>query len=97
MRGDPDDWVALLGHLQVQFWVCPDGHSMQDSGGDRPTVQWRDGVAHCLRPGCDRTSASPVGECHTCGVPVTEPEVGDRVGGVIICVPCIALATDGPF
>jgi hypothetical protein len=65
-----DDWVAAIdaeiaaGRIQLKFWMCPDGHSDRHSGTpmpDGPTVEWRGNVAHCLKPGCNRTSAEPEG------------------------------------
>lgn len=46
----------LLAGARVSMWVCPVREHRRN--GNRPTVQWRDGVAHCLTDGCDRTSAN---------------------------------------
>ena len=48
-----------LGKLPIQFWVCPvPGHSQhREDAPLRQTVEWRAGVAHCLEPGCGRSSA----------------------------------------
>lgn len=48
--------------MGLRFWTCPiRGHS---DGSRRteaaPTVEWRNGVAHCLAPNCGRTSANPI-------------------------------------
>ena len=49
-------WDVFKGlDVKVQFWICPDGHS--EVGPPRETVRWIDGVAHCMTPGCTRTSA----------------------------------------
>lgn len=53
------DFLDTLGGMTVRFWVCPiPGHR---SNGDEPTVQWREGVAHRLTPGCKQTSVSQLG------------------------------------
>lgn len=50
-------WPAELLNAPVQFWLCPVPEHREHSE-DRPvTVEWRDGVAHCTAPGCDKTSA----------------------------------------
>lgn len=50
-----------LGNVPVMFWTCPvRGHSDSDRHNPRQTVEWRDGVAHCLTPGCGRTSDNPI-------------------------------------
>jgi hypothetical protein len=53
--GSEARWGAL-GNARVRFWMCPVPE--HDGRGEpiRQTVEWRDGVAHCLTPGCDRTS-----------------------------------------
>lgn len=55
-----DDWWDAFkdANVNVVFWICPDGHS-EHSYKDPPreTVRWIDGVAHCMTPGCTRTSA----------------------------------------
>ncbi len=57
-----DDWfeefLQLLdsANVRVCLWFCPDREIHGDEPG-KPTVQWRDGVAHCLNPACSRTSA----------------------------------------
>lgn len=65
MRRRNRDWFkefcAVLGDVKVEFWLCPiPGHS---EGTWRTelvqTVEWRGDVAHCLAPGCARTSAYP--------------------------------------
>jgi hypothetical protein len=48
-------------NIRMRFWLCPvPGHS---AGTWSPTltqtVEWRGDIAHCLAPGCDRTSADP--------------------------------------
>ncbi len=59
-------WPEEVLRARVRFWVCPRGHS--STGPLRPTVEWRDGVAHCLTPTCPHTSAQ-------CLVPMPdEPE-----------------------
>lgn len=39
-------------------WVCPvKAHrTLKDGELDLPRVEWRDGVAYCLTPGCSRSS-----------------------------------------
>lgn len=52
-----DDWLEEFKGLKVQFWVCPDGHSVTDHREPpRETVRWINGVATCTTPGCMRTS-----------------------------------------
>jgi len=54
--------LRRLGNVRVQFWVCPvRGHSNSRTWPDGPaqTVEWRKGIAYCLKPGCWRTSADP--------------------------------------
>jgi len=51
-----------LGNVRVRFWTCPvRGHSNSSTWPDGPaqTVEWRKGIAYCLKPGCWRTSADP--------------------------------------
>ena len=54
------DWATSpeFRDLQVKFWGCPEGHSFRGLY-DPPseTVRWIKGVAHCMKPGCGRTSA----------------------------------------
>jgi hypothetical protein len=53
--------LAEIGELRFQFWVCPvEGHSGRfgDDGPPVETVRWVGDVAHCLSPGCGRTSAT---------------------------------------
>lgn len=62
-----DAAIARAGG-RVQFWICPiKGHSDATAkpGWRGPTVEWVDGVATCLFPGCFRTStdAVPRGSC----------------------------------
>lgn len=46
-----------MGKMRVVFWVCPvDGHS-DSKTPIMTTVEWIDGIAHCMTPGCGRTSA----------------------------------------
>lgn len=48
----------LLGNARVQFWMCPvAGHG--EGPPLRETVRWIGDVAHCMEPGCGRTSADP--------------------------------------
>lgn len=56
--------TAPARRVRARFWTCPiDGHST--SRGLRPlheltqTVEWRDGIAYCLTPGCGRTNTDP--------------------------------------
>lgn len=58
---EPDLLMEALGGLRVQAWFCPDDHSHGWPGCPGPTVEWRDNVAHCLKPGCGKTSARPAG------------------------------------
>lgn len=54
---DLDD--ALSG-VKVRFWLCPVvGHRDRRDSKGYPVeeVEWVDGVASCLFPGCGRTSA----------------------------------------
>jgi hypothetical protein len=56
---EPLDWWEALKDVKVVFWVCPDGHSEHTHrDAPRETVRWIDGVAHCMTPGCRRTSAA---------------------------------------
>jgi hypothetical protein len=53
-----DDWWEGLNNVKVVFWICPDGHSERSyKDPPRETVRWIDGIAHCMTPGCTRTSA----------------------------------------
>lgn len=47
----------LFGNVPVRFWVCPIDEHRERRGV--VTVRWKDGVAHCTAPGCQRTSAAP--------------------------------------
>ncbi len=52
-----------LGDATFRFWTCPiTGHSGRRDGKGGPVVEveWVDGVAHCLFPGCGRTSTDSV-------------------------------------
>jgi len=45
--------------VRVMLWFCPkDDHSFRKELHDQPipTVEWVDGVAYCLEPGCGRKS-----------------------------------------
>jgi hypothetical protein len=57
---DDSERHEIESTVKVVFWVCPDGHS-EHSYKDQPreTVRWFDGVAHCMTPGCLRTSIGP--------------------------------------
>ncbi len=68
-----DETMELLDNATTQFWKCPiDGHTF---GGElRQTVEWVDGVATCLFPGCLRRSDVPDRTSCVC-------EVYDRAGG----------------
>ena len=48
--------------MGLRFWTCPIRRHSDGSWrtGAVPTVEWRDGVAHCLAPGCERTSSNPI-------------------------------------
>lgn len=61
----------LLGNVRVSMWVCPDREHRRNGHG--PTVEWRDGVAHCLTDGCDRTSANTARADY--GFRPTDPDV----------------------
>jgi crossover junction endodeoxyribonuclease RusA len=43
-----------LANARVTFWTCSD-----DAHRRTGCVEWRGDVAHCLEPGCGRTSADP--------------------------------------
>lgn len=48
----------VMLNARVVFWMCPvEGHG--EGPPLRETVRWIDGVAHCMEPGCGRTSAIP--------------------------------------
>lgn len=51
------DLLEALDGVMVRLWFCPDQAGHNPEGELRPTVEWRDGVAHCLEPDCGRTSA----------------------------------------
>lgn len=60
-----DDLPEELLNARIQFWACPDGHSDRaPSELLRQTVEWRGDVAHCLEPGCDKTSAAETTEAN---------------------------------
>lgn len=43
-----EEWPAEFLNAKVRFWLCPDHR--------RGSVEWRGDVAHCLEPGCGKTS-----------------------------------------
>ncbi|AUI56804.1 hypothetical protein [Amycolatopsis sp. BJA-103] len=52
-----EDFLAKhpeVANARVSFWMCPD-----EEHRDKGIVEWRGDVAHCLEPGCGRTSADP--------------------------------------
>jgi len=62
-----DGWLAdtdamsefLNLNVGVRFWVCPEEAHRNRRGPDgwpTPEVEWRDGIAHCLFPGCGNRS-----------------------------------------
>ena len=56
---DDEPVLSKLGAMRVQFWICPKRahHDRTGPQGERlATVEWRDGVAYCLTPGCGRSS-----------------------------------------
>lgn len=56
------DWLATFGSAPVDVWWCPiRSHQdrLTDDGWPVVTVEWRDGVAYCTDPDCDRSSADP--------------------------------------
>lgn len=56
-RATPEPTLdELLAEVRISFWMCPVPEHERNSS--RPTVEWRAGVAYCLTPGCDRTSAN---------------------------------------
>jgi hypothetical protein len=48
---------SVFANVRFSFWMCPVAE--HEKNGDLPTVEWRGVVAHCLTPGCDRTSERP--------------------------------------
>lgn len=48
--------LLAASNVRVHLWFCPD-RVVHGDEPDKPTVQWRDRVAHCLNPSCNRTSA----------------------------------------
>jgi hypothetical protein len=54
-------------NTKVRFWTCPEMHpDRRDSGGYVvQSVEWRGDFAHCLEPGCGKTSAKF--SCANCG------------------------------
>ncbi len=68
-----EEALDAFGDAPIRFWKCPiDGHTF---GGElRQTVEWVDGVATCLVPGCLRRSDVP-------GRNSCECEVYDCAGG----------------
>lgn len=48
-----------LRDVRVRIWFCPDRAHAHPAQPLRPTVRWVGDVAHCLEPGCGRTSADP--------------------------------------
>lgn len=56
-----DDGVRK-GLIRVSIWFCPDethGGKTDAMGWPIPSVEWTDGVAHCLEPHCGRKSTDP--------------------------------------
>ena len=53
------DWPEEFLNARVQFWMCPVDHEVRKGTNGFPlqTVEWRGDVAHCLEPGCGKTSA----------------------------------------
>lgn len=66
----------VLGSARVVMWVCPVREHRRN--GNRPTVAWRDGVAHCLTDGCERTSANTTRADF--GFRTTDPDVVELAG-----------------
>lgn len=54
LRADVD---GIPCDVRVQFWVCPNVKHRNPTTR-RETVRWMDDVAHCMEPGCFRTSAN---------------------------------------
>lgn len=59
-----EQWPEELLNARVRFWMCPVEHPKRndDKGWPLPTVEWRGDVAHCLDPGCGKTSAGETTE-----------------------------------
>jgi hypothetical protein len=56
---DLPDWMEVIGSARIRFWVCPireHRHRTDARGWPVVTVEWRNGIAHCTAPDCDRTS-----------------------------------------
>jgi hypothetical protein len=57
---DPESMWEVLGRMKFVIWFCPDrrehARNRDDNIPQGPTVEWRDGVAYCLEPGCGNTS-----------------------------------------
>ncbi len=55
-----EDLWEILGNMPVRIWFCPDRRQHERDRNheppNRPTVEWRDKVAHCLEPGCGNKS-----------------------------------------
>jgi hypothetical protein len=60
-RDCDDIWCpehSPLASAKIQFWMCPiEEHAHRYPEPIRETVRWIDNVAHCMEPGCGRTSA----------------------------------------
>ncbi len=55
-----EDFWEALGSARFVAWFCPDSEKHDERYGKNPplrrTVEWIDGVAHCLEPGCGKKS-----------------------------------------
>lgn len=55
-----EDMWEVLGKARFVIWFCPDRREHERKHGAnaplRQTVEWVDGVAHCLEPGCGNKS-----------------------------------------
>lgn len=89
-KADHSAIEEAIGHAPIQFWGCPIEAHWERTGPDgvsMPTVVWRPGpdgsdVAHCLTPGCGRTSADashlPATAAGTAELAATLAEIGAR-------------------
>ena len=63
MASEPDEYDEIweaLGKARFRIWFCSDrkvhGQEPDENGWPKPTVEWIDGVAHCLHPSCENKS-----------------------------------------
>lgn len=61
---DHKDLWESIGRMSFVIWFCPDRREHERnrdrSAPQKPTVEWVDGVGHCLEPGCGNKSTDKI-------------------------------------